>query len=75
MLLIPPPPNQTCRFTFATGSADNVKKWKYPNGDFMLNFDPHNTVVNAMAVNSEGVCVTGGVCLWSFHVSGYGGYA
>ena len=53
----------TCRFTFATASADNVKKWKYPNGDFMLNFDPHNTVVNAMAVNSEGVCVTGGV-LW-----------
>jgi hypothetical protein len=49
-----------CRFTFASGSADNIKKWRYPNGDFMLNMDPHKAVVNAMAVNADDVMVTAG---------------
>ena len=55
-----PDQSPALRFTFATGSADNIKKWKYPNGDFMLNMDAHKSVINTMAANQEGVMVTGG---------------
>ncbi|KNC76067.1 hypothetical protein SARC_11422, partial [Sphaeroforma arctica JP610] len=46
-------------FNFATGSADNIKKWNYPNGEFQMNMDRHAAVVNSMAVNQDGVMVSG----------------
>lgn len=45
---------------FASGSADNIKVWKCPNGDFMQNLSGHNAVVNSLAVNEDGVMVSGG---------------
>ena len=28
----------SCRYAFASGAADNVKKFKLPKGDFLHNF-------------------------------------
>ena len=48
-------------YTFASASADNVKKFKLPRGEFLHNMlkEPR-TIVNAMAVNEDGLMVTGG---------------
>lgn len=45
---------------FASGSTDNIKEWKCPNGDFIQNLSGHNTMINALAVNEDGVLVSGG---------------
>mmetsp|Transcript_21356 Transcript_21356/g.36381 ORF Transcript_21356/g.36381 Transcript_21356/m.36381 type:complete len:490 (-) Transcript_21356:608-2077(-) len=46
---------------FASASADNIKKFALPNGDFLHNMlSKQQSIVNAMAVNSDGVTVTGG---------------
>ncbi|KAK9456087.1 WD40-repeat-containing domain protein [Dipodascopsis uninucleata] len=48
-------------FTFASGSADNIKQWKCPEGSFMQNFEPrHNAIINTLSVNSDGVMFSGG---------------
>lgn len=47
-------------YSFATASADNVKKWKLPEASFIQNFSGHNAIINAVAVNSDNVAVTGG---------------
>lgn len=48
-------------FTFATGSPDNIKEWKCPDGDFMHNFGPHqNSIINTLSVNRDGVMFAGG---------------
>ncbi|KAK9315368.1 WD40-repeat-containing domain protein [Lipomyces starkeyi] len=48
-------------FTFASGSADNIKQWKFPEGAFMQNFEPaHNAIVNTLSTNSDGVMFSGG---------------
>lgn len=46
-------------YTFASGSADNIKEWKFPDGNFIQNLSGHNAIVNALAVNSDGVLVSG----------------
>ncbi|CAN6674633.1 pre-mRNA-splicing factor Prp46p [Trichomonascus vanleenenianus] len=47
-------------YTFATCSADNIKQWKCPNGDFMHNFEPpQQGIVNTLSVNSDGVLFAG----------------
>ncbi|KAJ4912410.1 Protein pleiotropic regulatory locus 1 [Raphanus sativus] len=46
---------------FASASADNTKKFSLPKGEFRHNMlSQQNTIVNAMAVNQDGVLVTGG---------------
>ncbi|KAF7640344.1 hypothetical protein Mgra_00000165 [Meloidogyne graminicola] len=45
---------------FASGSTDNIKLWKLPNGDFMQNLSGHNTMINSMVINEDGVLVSGG---------------
>ncbi|XP_018328166.1 pleiotropic regulator 1 [Agrilus planipennis] len=45
---------------FASGSPDNIKQWKCPNGKFIQNLSGHNAIVNCLAVNPEGVLVSGG---------------
>jgi|EP00945_MAST-04E_sp_MAST-4E-sp1_P005808 pleiotropic regulator 1 len=47
-------------FTFASASADNIKKWKFPEGRFMDNFQGHDTIVNCLSLNHDGVMVSGG---------------
>ncbi|ELR11952.1 WD domain, Gbeta repeat-containing protein [Acanthamoeba castellanii str. Neff] len=57
-------------YTFASASADNIKKWKLPKGDFLHNLPGHNTIVHSMAINEDGVLVTGGddgsLCFWDW---------
>lgn len=45
---------------FASGSPDNIKQWKCPDGKFIQNLSGHNAIVNCLAVNAEGVLVSGG---------------
>ncbi|KAL9667712.1 hypothetical protein QQ045_002076 [Rhodiola kirilowii] len=46
---------------FVSASADNIKKFNLPQGEFMHNMlSQQKTIINAMAVNEEGVVATGG---------------
>lgn len=46
---------------FASASADNIKKFTLPKGEFMHNMlSQQKTIINAMAVNEEGVLATAG---------------
>ncbi|KAK7809450.1 protein pleiotropic regulatory locus 1 [Quercus suber] len=46
---------------FASASADNIKKFNLPRGEFLHNMlSQQKTIINAMAVNEEGVMATGG---------------
>ncbi len=48
-------------FTFASASADNIKKFQLPNGTFLHNMlAQQRSIVNALAVNQDGVLVSGG---------------
>ena len=46
-------------FMFASGGPDNIKQWKCPDGQFIQNLSGHNAIVNCLAVNSDGVLVSG----------------
>lgn len=50
------------RYSFASGSPDNVKQWKFPDGNFLQNLSGHNAIINSLACNSDGVLVSAG---WS----------
>ncbi|KAG6731769.1 hypothetical protein I3842_01G146100 [Carya illinoinensis] len=53
-----PHPKENC---FASASADNIKKFNLPKGEFLHNMlSQQKTIINAMAVNEEGVLATGG---------------
>lgn len=47
-------------FTFASGSADNIKQWKCPEGNFIQNFEGHHSIINALTVNADNVLFSGG---------------
>ena len=51
------------RYTFASGSPDNIKQWKFPDGNFLQNLSGHNAIINAMALNLDNVLVSAGDCL------------
>ena len=61
-------------FTFMSGAADNVKKWALPEGIFVQNFSGHDAIINCMAMNDDGVVVSGGdngtLRFWDYH-TGY----
>jgi len=46
-------------FMFASGGPDNIKQWKCPEGKFIQNLSGHNAIVNCLAMNSDGVLVSG----------------
>ena len=48
------------RFCFASGAPDNIKIWKFPDGNFLQNFSGHQAIVNTVAINSDSVLVSGG---------------
>ncbi|XP_076872528.1 pleiotropic regulator 1 [Brachyhypopomus gauderio] len=62
------------QYTFATGSPDNIKQWRFPDGDFIQNLSGHNAIINTLAVNSDGVLVSGAdngtIHLWDWR-TGY----
>lgn len=48
-------------YAFASASAENIKKFALPQGDFLHNMlVQQRAIVNCMAVNQEGVIATGG---------------
>lgn len=47
-------------YMFASASPDNIKQWMCPEGKFIQNLSGHNAIVNCLAVNAEGVLVSGG---------------
>ena len=60
------------RFTFASASPDNIKQWKFPDGNFVQNLTGHSSIINCLAVNGDNVLVSGGtwfvfcLCLFLF---------
>ncbi|XP_063983463.1 pleiotropic regulator 1-like [Diachasmimorpha longicaudata] len=44
---------------FASASPDNIKQWKCPDGTYIQNLSGHNAIVNCLAVNEDGVLVSG----------------
>lgn len=47
--------------TFASASADNMKKFKLPKGEFLHNMlSQQRTIVNSMAINEDNVLASGG---------------
>uniref|UniRef100_A0A069DUN3 Pleiotropic regulator 1 n=1 Tax=Panstrongylus megistus TaxID=65343 RepID=A0A069DUN3_9HEMI len=46
-------------YMFASASPDNIKQWKCPEGSFIQNLSGHSAIVNCLAVNPEGVLVSG----------------
>ncbi|CAL1413229.1 unnamed protein product [Linum trigynum] len=47
--------------SFASASAENIKKFSLPRGEFLHNMlSQQKTIINAMAINEDGVMVTGG---------------
>lgn len=51
---------RTSRYTFASGSPDNIKQWKFPDGNFLQNLSGHNAIINSLALNSDNVLVSAG---------------
>lgn len=47
-------------YMFASASPDNIKQWRCPEGNFIQNLSGHSSIVNCMAVNPDGVLVSGG---------------
>ncbi|KAL7747072.1 pre-mRNA-splicing factor prp46 [Sorochytrium milnesiophthora] len=47
-------------YTFASGSADNIKQWKLPEAQFVQNCSGHQGIVNCLAVNEDNVFFSGG---------------
>lgn len=43
-----------------TGSADKIKKFSFPNGDFMCNFSGQQSIINSLAINGDDVVVSAG---------------
>lgn len=48
------------QYTMASASPDNIKQWKFPDGNFLQNLSGHNSIVNTLALNQDNVMVSGG---------------
>jgi pleiotropic regulator 1 len=46
--------------TFCSGAPDSIRKWQAKDGRFLQKMTGHNAIVNAMALNDDGVLVSGG---------------
>jgi len=46
-------------YSMASGSPDNIKKWKCPEGKFMMNFSGHQSIIHTLSVNRDNVFVSG----------------
>nr|OQO21994.1 Pre-mRNA-splicing factor prp46 [Rachicladosporium sp. CCFEE 5018] len=57
-------------YTFASASPGQVKQWLCPKGEFMQNFEGHNSVINSLSVNDDNVLFSGGdngsVAFWDW---------
>ncbi|XP_057326688.1 pleiotropic regulator 1-like [Microplitis mediator] len=61
-------------YMFASGAPDNIRTWKCPEGKFIQSLPGHNALINCLAVNADGVLVSGAdngsMHLWDFR-TGY----
>lgn len=59
---------------FASGGSDKIKEWMLPEGKFVQNVEGNESMINTMAVNGEGVLVSGSdngqIHLWDWR-TGY----
>lgn len=57
-------------YTFASASPGQIKQWLCPKGDFMQNFEGHNSIINTLSVNDQNVLFSGGdngsVAFWDW---------
>jgi pleiotropic regulator 1 len=55
---------------FVTDTTSSIKKWKFPDGNFVFNFSGHEAIINTLAVNEEGVMFSGAdngtITLWDY---------
>jgi pleiotropic regulator 1 len=47
--------------SFISGATDNIKQWMNPHGNFVQNFQGHNTIINALSCNQDNVLFSGGL--------------
>ncbi|CAI9735388.1 pleiotropic regulator 1-like [Octopus vulgaris] len=47
------------KYSFTSGSPDNIKQWKFPDGNFIQNLTGHNAIINTLGMNSDNVLVSG----------------
>lgn len=47
------------RYMFGSASPDAIKQWKCPEGKFVQNLLGHNAIINCLAVNQDGVLMSG----------------
>ncbi|KAF7722397.1 pre-mRNA-splicing factor prp46 [Apophysomyces ossiformis] len=47
-------------FGFVSGSADNIKGWKCPEGTFIQNYTGRKAIINTLSMNADGVIFSGG---------------
>jgi pleiotropic regulator 1 len=52
--------NHPTEFTWASAAPRQIKQWLHPRGDFMMNFEGHNSVINTLSVNEGNVMFSGG---------------
>jgi pleiotropic regulator 1 len=45
--------------SFISGAADTLKKWQGKEGRFIKNFSGHKAIINTLAMNDDGVVVSG----------------
>eukprot|EP00548_Thalassiothrix_antarctica_P017473 CAMPEP_0194182200 /NCGR_PEP_ID=MMETSP0154-20130528/22212_1 /TAXON_ID=1049557 /ORGANISM="Thalassiothrix antarctica, Strain L6-D1" /LENGTH=457 /DNA_ID=CAMNT_0038898367 /DNA_START=20 /DNA_END=1390 /DNA_ORIENTATION=- len=59
--------------SFISGGADCLKKWQGKDGRFLKSFNGHKAVINALAVNDDGVLASGGddgtLRFWDYETS------
>ena len=57
-------------FTFCSGGADKIRKWKLPEGEHLKKLEGHDDIINCLALNQDDVLVSGGnageLCLWDW---------
>ncbi|KAK7575680.1 hypothetical protein V9T40_011966 [Parthenolecanium corni] len=46
-------------YMFGSASPDAIKQWRCPEGKFVQNLFGHNAIINCLAINSDGVLVSG----------------
>jgi pleiotropic regulator 1 len=47
-------------WAFVSGAGENLKKWALPDATFVKNYSGHDAIINALALNADGVLVSGG---------------
>jgi pleiotropic regulator 1 len=61
-------------YSMASASPDNIKQWKFPKSEFIQNLSGHDSILNALACNSDNVLVSaadnGSIYLWDW-LTGY----